>query len=310
MEAQPFTFEGSDGQTVAGYRWSANDRAPKAVLQIAHGAAEHAMRYARVAQRLVAAGYDVYANDHRAHGRTADEHGTFGIARPGGWSAIVQDVHQLSEHVRGEQPGVPVVLFGHSMGSMIAQGYFQQWGGELAALVLSGTAGGLGLDADTLAMIVAMGDGEGADEPSEIFAAMFDGFNAPFAGDDPTGFEWLSRDETEVAKYVDDPWCGFALSNGYVADMLGGTASMWTSEAEASIPRDVPVYVFGGEMDPVGGENAQSVHDLVDRYRALGVESLTLNVYPGARHETLNETNRDQVEQDLVAWLDKTVNAS
>ena len=307
MQSEQFTFDGSDGQTLAGYRWSGVDRAPKAVVQIAHGAAEHAMRYARVAQRLVGAGYDVYANDHRAHGRTADEHGTFGVARPGGWTAIVDDVHQLTEHIQGENPGVPVVLFGHSMGSMIGQGYFQQWGADLAGLVLSGTSGGLKLDEDTLALVVAMGDGDGADQPSEIFAAMFDGFNAPFAGEDATGFEWLSRDEDEVSKYVEDPWCGFALSNGYVADMLAATAAMWTDAAEASIPHNVPVYIFGGDLDPVGGENVQSVRDLADRYRALGVESLALKFYPGARHETLNETNRDAVEQDLVAWLDNTI---
>ncbi len=307
MEPTHFTFQGSDGQTIAGYRWADGSRPPKGIVQIAHGASEHAARYCHLAGRLVDAGYDVYANDHRAHGRTADEHGTFGVARPGGWAAIIDDVHRLSEEIRDEHPDVPLVLFGHSMGSYIAQAYFQRWGSELAALVLSGTSGGLDLDADTLAMIIGLGAGDGADQPSPVFEAMFAGFNAPFAGDGATGFEWLSRDGAQVRTYVEDPWCGFTLSNGYVADMLAGTSAMWTPEAEAQIPVDVPVYVMGGDQDPVGGEEVRSVRELVARYESHGVESVTLRLYPGARHETLNETNRDEVENDLVAWIDNHV---
>lgn len=307
MQPTQFTYQGGDGQTIAAYRWADDSRAPRAVVQIAHGAAEHAARYGPVAEALVAAGHDVFAADHRAHGRTADEHGTFGVARPGGWAAIIDDVHRLSERIREERPDAPLVLFGHSMGSFLAQAYFQRWGDELAGLVLSGTSGGLDLDADTLALIVGLGEGEAADQPSEVFAAMFAGFNTSFAGDGGTGFEWLSRDTEQVRAYVDDPWCGFPLSNGYVADMLAGTSAMWTPEAEARIPRDVPVYVMGGDLDPVGGEDVQSVRDLVSRWREHGVESITLRLYPGARHETLNEVNREEVERDLVAWIDAHV---
>lgn len=304
MEQSELTIEGGDGQTIAVYRWDDGSRPPKGIVQIAHGASEHALRYARVAERLVDAGYAVYANDHRAHGRTADEHGTFGVARPGGWAAIVDDLHVLTDHIAAEHPDTPIVLFGHSMGSMMAQEYLQRWGDDLAGLVLSGTTGGLALDDATLGVVVALGEGDGADQPSEVFAAMFGGFNEPFAGDGATGFEWLSRDAEEVRKYVDDPWCGFPLSNGYVADMLAGTSAMWTPEAEANIRTDLPIYVMGGDQDPVGGENVETVHELVGRYEALGAGPVTLKLYPGGRHEMLNELNRDEVERDLVAWID------
>jgi alpha-beta hydrolase superfamily lysophospholipase len=306
MTATEFTYQGSDDQTIAAYRWDPSG-APKAAVQIAHGAAEHAMRYDHVATRLTDAGCVVYAADHRAHGKTADEHGTFGVARPGGWGAIVDDMHVLTEHIRDEHPGVPVVLFGHSMGSLLAQEYFQRWGDELAGLVLSGTSGGLDLDEATLGIITALGEGDAADQPSEVFAAMFAGFNVPFDGDGASGFEWLSRDEDQVRTYVDDPWCGFPLSNGYVADMLVGMSATWTDEAEARIPRDVPIYVMGGAEDPVGGEDVQSVRDLVARLEALDAGPVTLKLYPGARHETLNEVNRDEVESDLVAWIDGVI---
>jgi len=307
METTEYTIEGADGQTLAVYRWDDGGSSPKGAVQIAHGASEHARRYARVAERLVDAGYAVYANDHRAHGRTADEHGTFGVARPGGWTAIVDDLHVLTEHIAAAHPGVPIVLFGHSMGSMMAQGYLQRWGDDLAGLVLSGTTGGLALDDATLGLVVALGEGDGADQPSEVFAAMFGGFNEPFAADDATGFEWLSRDGAEVQKYVDDPWCGFPLSNGYVADMLAGTSAMWSPAAEANIRTDLPIYVMGGEQDPVGGENVETVHQLVARYEVLGAGPLTLKLYPGGRHEMLNELNRDEVERDLLAWIDSVV---
>ena len=140
MTATEFTYQGTDDQTIAAYRWDPSG-APKAAVQIAHGASEHAMRYDHVAGRLTQARYAVYAADHRAHRNTAHEHGILRLARPGGWDAIVDDMHVLTERIRAEHPDVPVVLFGHSMGSFLAQEYFQRWGDKLAGLVLSGTSG-------------------------------------------------------------------------------------------------------------------------------------------------------------------------
>jgi len=297
-----FTFESADGQQVFCRRW-AGAAAPRAVVQIAHGASEHAARYARVAHALVDAGYEVYANDHRGHGDTAARFGQFGVARPGGWAGLVADQHALTTQIKTEHPAVPIVLFGHSMGSMIAQDYIQQWSGDLAGVVLSGTTGASVVDDATLQMIVDFGAGEAADQPSELFGAMFAGFNAPFDGPDASGFEWLSRDEGEVAKYVEDPDCGEPLSNGFVADMLSGSATMWQPENEARIAHDLPVYLFSGENDPVGGEKAESVVALAARYREMGIGSVTLRIYSDGRHEMLNETNRTDVHQDLLNWL-------
>ena len=302
MRQTVFTFEGAGGLPVFCRRWQ-GDRAPRAILQIAHGASEHAARYGRLAGVLVDAGYGVYANDHRGHGRTAADHGRYGVARPGGWDGLVADQRALTDRIRIEHSGTPIVLFGHSMGSMIAQAYMQRWSVDLAGVVLSGTTGASVVDEATLAMIVDFGAGEVADEPSELFAAMFAGFNTPFERPEATGFEWLSRDEDEVRMYVDDPDCGEPLSNGFVADMLSGSATMWQPENEARITRDLPVYLFSGENDPVGGEKAASVVALAARYEEMGVGPVTLRIYPDGRHEMLNETNRDLVHQDLLNWL-------
>ena len=303
MTESTFQLTASDGQQLVVYRWLP-DTTPRAIVQIAHGASEHAARYRRVADALTAAGYGAYAADHRGHGRTAADFGRFGVARPGGWSAIVTDLHDLTTHIISQHPDVPIVLLGHSMGSMMGQAYLQRWSDGLAAAILSGTTGGSVLDDTMLGAIVAMGEGEAADEPSEVFAGMFAGFNEPFAGPDATGFEWLSRDPIEVQKYVDDPWCGEPLSNGFVADMMSGMQETWTGGGEANIAKDLPVYVFSGEEDPVGGTKADSVRDLVSRYESLGIGPVTLRLYPDGRHEMLNETNRDDVQADLIAWLD------
>jgi alpha-beta hydrolase superfamily lysophospholipase len=184
-----------------------------------------------VGEALTRAGYGVYAVDHRGHGRTAADFGRFGVARPGGWNAIVDDLHTLTAHIGEEHPGVSVVLMGHSMGSMMSQEYLQRWSAELAGVVLSGTTGGSVLDDSMLAGIVSMGEGEAADQPSEVFSAMFAGFNEPFSSSDATGFEWLSRDPAEVNLYVDDPWCGEPLSNGFVADMMSACTKPGPVEA-------------------------------------------------------------------------------
>jgi alpha-beta hydrolase superfamily lysophospholipase len=300
MKRDDFTFEGGDGTSIEATSWLPED-APAMVVQIAHGASEHLERYGDFAARLVEDGYGVYAIDHRGHGRSADRHGSFGIARPGGWNAIIDDSHRLSEIIRSRHPGVRIVLFGHSMGSFIAQAYIQRWGHELAGLILSGSSHGLE-GADVVIPLLEAAAADQADVPSEIFAAMFAGFNAPFDREAATGFEWLSRDPAEVQKYVDDPWCGAPLSNGFVLDMLRGMMATWDPEAEASVPRGLPTLIISGSQDPVGGFG-EGVGALAARFEELGVHPVTFHLYPDARHELLNETIRDRVYDDIRAWL-------
>jgi alpha-beta hydrolase superfamily lysophospholipase len=304
-----FTLEGTGGQRIHVYRWLPAGP-PKAVVQIAHGAAEHARRYRRVSAVLTAAGYAVYANDHRGHGRTAEQFGRYGVVGPDGWNTIVSDARRFTEHVRSRHPGLPVVLFGHSMGGMIAQDYLQRFGADLAGAVISGAPGReLPIVPDILPMLEAELEAAGRDAPSEAFVAMFAGFNEPFTGPDVTGLEWLSRDATEVRAYVEDPWCGQPLSNGFVHDMLLGARRMWEPENERRVPVGVPLLVFAGDQDPVG-EFGEGIRDLVARYEKLGVGPITLRLYPQGRHEMLNETNRDQVHADLVAWMNGIVSGA
>jgi alpha-beta hydrolase superfamily lysophospholipase len=297
-----WTLQGAGGTPIEVTAWWPEGE-PTLVLQVAHGASEHSARYGRLAERIVAEGWALVADDHRGHGRTADRHGGAGVARPGGWDAMVEDLHLVTDHIQANHPGVPVVLFGHSMGSFLAQRYAQRWGDELAGLVLSGSSYGLD-GAEMIQELLAGPAADASDEPSELFAATFAGYNAPFDGPDATGYEWLSRDASEVQAYVDDPWCGdgIPLTNGFVADMIDGMVATWTPEAESGLPTSLPVMIVAGDQDPVGAFG-DGVRALAARYEALGVEDLTVELYEGARHELVNETNRSEVTDDLVSWL-------
>jgi alpha-beta hydrolase superfamily lysophospholipase len=175
--------------------------------------------------------------------------------------------------IRENHPDLPVFLFGHSMGSMMAQQYIQNWGGDLAGAILSGSTGLSLVDASVLPLAEQAAQGEAADQPSELFMGLFASVNEPFAPV-KTPFDWLSRDEAEVQKYIDDPWCGFAFTNGMTYEFMKGMVNLFNPENEARIPKDL-----------------------------LGLDDVSYRLYPGARHEILNETNRDEVHADIVAWL-------
>ncbi len=211
---------------------------PKAVIQVVHGAAEHASRYDRFARAAVASGYAVYATDHRGHGRTRLRSGRTGDAGPDAWNRMVDDEIAFSQRLRAAHPGAKLVLLGHSLGSFMAQDYIERRAELLDALVLSGTSYGppppQGL-IDLLNEAVRkepLGD-------SAVWAGLFKDFNKPFGG--PTGFEWLSRDPAEVKKYVDDPLCGFAFTNELTRDIFVVRAHARPA-IEARIPKTLPIW--------------------------------------------------------------------
>ncbi|GHE90586.1 hydrolase [Streptomyces longispororuber] len=305
----------SDGVAVATYGWQPRDGRPRAVVQIVHGAAEHALRYERFARHLAAHGYGVVASDHRGHGATAPGTGGYGVAEPadgggrGGtdaWRAMVDDLKAVGDQVRALHPGVPVVLFGHSLGSMLARDYAQEYADGLAGLVLSGTFRSLP-GAETESALARLGrevaEG-GRAAPSSFVTELFASFNDGHRH--RTGFEWLSRDEAEVDAYVADERCGFPFSAGLSLDWVRGVRKINDPRALARVPADLPVHVAVGTQDPCH-QGMTLVYELLEDLRYAGVRDLTWTAYDGARHEILNETNRDEVQRDLTRWLDERV---
>jgi alpha-beta hydrolase superfamily lysophospholipase len=299
-EVIPFTA--SDGKPVRLYRWLPA-MAPLATIQIAHGMGEHAARYDPLGGLLAAQGYAVYANDHRGHGATA-EPGAFGWMGPDGWNRVIADAHEIAAHVAAAHPGIPRVLLGHSMGAMLAQQYLTRHGAELDAAILSGSPGfnawWPGLVSRTLARFERLRLGPEAESPL-MQKALFGNANAEFDGPEATGFEWLSRDPDQVREYVDDPACGFVLRTGSLCDLFAGAQEAKRKQNVARIPGRLPMLILSGSADPVHA-NAANLERMLKRYRAH-LTDIDYRLYPGGRHELFNDTNREEVFRDLLAWL-------
>jgi alpha-beta hydrolase superfamily lysophospholipase len=284
MASSTFTYPSEDGAPITAYRWDPAG-APRAVVQITHGMGEHAQRYDHVARALNDAGYVVYAQDHRGHGASViSEPGNLG---DGGWPALVDDIGGLTSRIRDEQPGLPLVLLGHSMGSFAVQQYLLRHSWEVDAAVLTGTA-----------VIDLLEPALDLDQPLDLVM-----FNTAFAPA-RTDYDWLTRDEAIVDAYVADPLCGFGLDPGSARQMFEGARALADPAQVANINPDLPVYIAAGELDPVNG-GLTLLTPLEDRLKEGGLTDVTVVTYPDARHEILNEINRAEVIAALVSWLNR-----
>lgn len=276
------TFIDAEGVTIHYYSWKAS--APKALLQLTHGLGDHALRYEQLAQDLVAAGYTVYADDHRGHGATGlgqndGDASKLGPLGPGGMRATIAGVRQLSAIIRSENPGLKLVLLGQSWGSLMVQKVINDHASDYDAAVLTGTA---------YRTITDMNGGN---------------LNAKHKHLGTTGNEWLSRDPSVHTQFRDDPLTFYAAALKIFG--LPDTVRLLGRPGK-NLSRDIPLLIMIGSEDSLGGE--KSIEKLASAYatrsRLSDVEAI---VYPGARHEIFNETNRAEVIGDLVEWLDTRV---
>ena len=272
---------------------------PKAIIQIVHGMAEYIDRYDRPAKALNAAGYLVCGRNHRGHGPEAKLLGY--CADDKGWEVILSDAHEVSLDIKKQYPGVPFILLGHSMGSFLAREYAIRYGNELDGLILSGT-GMYGRPLCRAGKLMASLSPK--KKPANFVNNIaFAGNNQPFAPG-RTGFEWLSRDEKEVDKYVADPLCGFVFTARGFYDMFGGLKELSKLERLNAMPKELPVYFMSGDHDPVG-QMGEGVRQVADQYKRIGMQDITVKLYKDARHELFNEINRDEVIADLIGWLNQ-----
>jgi alpha-beta hydrolase superfamily lysophospholipase len=280
-----FRLTSSDGLCIACARWGGRGPA-RAVVQIAHGMGEHMGRYADTVDTLIAAGLIVYANDHRGHGLST--HSQLGEFGSGGFVLLVQDMVRLSEIARDENPGLPLLLLGHDMGSFAAQRYVIDRSHEIDGLILSGS-----------------GALEGLARAARPETA---GSNLRNAAFEPacTPFDWLCRDRAVVDAFMADPLCFENLHADSLVSFLGAAPRLHDPVALRNIRRDLPIYLFSGSDDPVG-QQLRGLRTLIGRYRDAGLRDIAFDFYPGGRHEMLNEINRRQVQARLLGWISETL---
>lgn len=288
--------------TLQVHRWLP-DAPPRAVILLSHGMADHAGRYGHLGEALTAAGMALYGHDQRGHGLSAgpDDLGLF--AAHDGWTKVVGDIDALAVLALHAHPDTPLFLLGHSMGSYIAQAYLTTVGVPLRGAILSGSnyqPPGLYRAAALIAAAERLRQRpRGRSRLIEWLS--FGTFNNAFKPT-RTNFDWLSRDEHQVDRYIADPLCGFRCTNQLWLDLLGGLQHISQPRNLARIDADLPLLIIGGQCDPVSA--GKRLKHLADALRGSGKRNVQLNLYTAARHELFNEINRDQVIADLIAWLD------
>lgn len=302
LEKIPFTSVA--GRPLTLYLWQ-TDAPCRGVIQLVHGMAEHIARYDRLARALCAAGYTVAGHSHLGHGEDAreDELGFFG--RKDGWDHLVEDVHTAHEMLLTRFPGQRFAILGHSMGSFVTREYLLRYGGDLTAAVICGTGWFPGpLCSVARAAAALCGTFGGWQKPAPLVDRLMSKDNNKAFAPARTPFDWLSRDTAEVDKYIADPRCGFLFTARGYYDMFTGLKNLSRLHRLAALPGDLPVLFISGDADPIGTQG-KGVNTVAQQFRNAGVRDVTVRLYPGARHELFNETNRDEITAELIDWLNR-----
>ena len=305
MTKREFFFESADRKTqIHCIEWRPEET-PRAVIQIAHGIASHVSRFQPLAEYMCARGIAVVVNDHLGHGESvASEEDRMFFAEKGGWDMALGDLRTLTELTRTEFPSSPLFLLGHSMGSFLARCYAIKWQDGIDGLILSGT----GQQSGALVKAgLTMAQGEvkrkGARFKSDKLEKLMFGSYTKQIKPCRTPLDWLSRDPETVDRYMADPQCGETPSAALVCDMLSGIARMSKPENQKQMNKELPVFFFSGDADPVG-DYGKGVLRSYTGFLNAGMQDVTLKLYHGGRHEMLNEVNREQVRGDILGWIE------
>lgn len=305
--ADYLTFKCSDGHDMAYNLWLPQKDTPiRGILQIYHGMAEYSDRYEDFAHFLNSHGYIVFADDHRGHGHSSEPENLGWFAEKDGWALIARDEYEFALYMKDRLAvkDVPFVLLGHSMGSFLARTVITDHPDLYDSVIIMGTGcskGAIGKIGKVLAKALIRVQGskaEGKTLNSISFGAYLKKIDSP-----KTEYDWLSRDEREVRKYIDDPLCGFICKNGFFYDLLTGVECANDPKRAHRLRKDMRMLIISGSMDPVGdwGAGVRKVYDL---YRNAGLEDVTLTLIDGARHEILNETDKTDTYHKILSFLD------
>ena len=282
--------------------WAADE--PKAILLLAHGMAEHSGRYSAFGSYLAQKGWVVCMNDHAGHGKSALTQGYF--AEQNGWSCVVNDLHNLLEEVMALYPGLPVCMMGHSMGSFLTREFITRWGGGLSGTVLCGTMG----KNPALGLAAALADLQckikGPKSPGKLLDKLSTGSYYKKFSNPVNQFAWLSANRENCLAYAADPACGFLFTASAFRDLFRGVQAISGEAWAQKVPKNLPILLVSGQDDPVGsmGKGPEQVASWL---KAAGVEDVSLTLYPGMRHEILNEDAQQTVFEEIEHWLSQTL---
>lgn len=303
LKIESIPFKSSyEQQPVAGYLFYDSEVRPRAILQIAHGMAEYVMRYRDFAEYMTKHGFVVVGNDHLGHGQTSGTQYPDGYFGPSdGCKHVLMDLHTMNTLAHERYPGLPLVLFGHSMGSFFARWFVQTWPDAVTAAVYCGTAGANPAAPLALYLTELIATLWGPMHRSKLcYKLAFGKYNERFP-DAASSNAWLSVEPENVAKYDADPKCGFMFTVTAFQEMLRVMTYVNRKEWFETVSKKIPVLITAGMEDPVGNYGA-GPQEVADRLQAVGVRNVTVKLYDGMRHEILNETDRKQVYTDVLMW--------
>jgi alpha-beta hydrolase superfamily lysophospholipase len=304
---ESFRFDSAvDKKSIAAYSWTAVEK-PIGVVQILHGMGEHATRYDDFANYLNGKGYLVFAEDHRGHGATAGDMAEYGYIGKNGFSMTVEDAKTLSDIVKQKYPGLPLIILGHSYGSFLAQEYVIRYAKSIDGVIFSGSAAMhsrvMTLRAGMiLSEIIAIFRGDRT--KSKFIDNLAFGSYSKNLVNPLTKYDWLTTDKAIVDMYVSDEYCGGIFPLNFYVYFFGGLIKIANKNRVAKIRSDLPIMIASGVDDPVGGYGKFAT-ELQKWYTDAGITDITFKLYPGMRHEIINETDRAKVYTDLAEWLDE-----
>lgn len=302
------TFVSSSGLAEIFYQsWTPDDPDKiKGIFQITHGMAEYGDRYEEFAEFLTTIGFAVFVSDHVGHGRSikaTEDLGYFG--EKDGWKTFVEDVHTVTLRAKREFPDVPVVLFGHSMGSFVARSYIAQYADDIDAAIICGTSGPNPAAGMGIMLANAVAKIKGSKHRSKfINSVAFGAYNKRCASKDDNGFGWLSTDKAVVKKYNDDPLCGFLFTAKGFTDLFSVLDNVSKKEWYTKVPSALPIFLVAGKEDPVGSYGA-GVEKVYNELVSSGHKKVTMKLYDRMRHEILNEFGKEEVMVNIAQWCQK-----
>lgn len=290
-----------DGIEVYVKKWYSTEK-PKAIVQLSHGMVEHINRYDTFAQFLVQQGFFVYGNDHRGHGKTGEKQGLLGyFSEKDGFAKTIKDLHAITEIIKQENPDIPLILFGHSMGSFIARTYLQNYSSDIDGIILSGTGYFPTLTSQIGKRIAAMLPRE---EASRLMNSLAFGSYNKKIRDNLTEFDWLTRDSLTVDKYIEDPHSGYTPTARFFYDLMSGLINMNNKSSNQLIRNDLPMLLISGDADPVGNYG-KGLWRTAHQYKKAGLENIKVMLFTEGRHELLNEINKEEVFLNIHNWIQK-----